>query len=450
VRLLLLRSSHVGPISSTDRRDADGFAVREVGVGTLAGAGQLVDAVRHGASARSQTVAAVSSTDPWHQASDLDPGLDQPGIDAVAESGLLQDRALLVAVPLLYGTPEDAAALLRHLQTRSVPIRALELGEEPDGQLADPEDVGALHSQWVTALRAVDPSVRIGGPSLQSDLDGWQTWPDSTGTTSWPARYAARATAQLGPSALSFVSFEWYPVDDVCADPGRQLLRAPRLLDQATAALRQALPPGMHLVISELGWSSYAARAEVELAGGLLVADAMARFAEAGGEATYLYGAFPDEPISEATKCHTWGNLMTSVRRPGGGPGRPLPVARLARLLTTTWAPPGNDDLLAVTTTSQAKVAAHAVRRPDGSIALLLLNLDLHHAHPLTLTLDGNVARVIPLTCYGPAQYAWHDNGPDGHPSLDHPPALIPPSHDADGTTSVPAGTACITTLATP
>ena len=445
VRLLLLRSSHIGPASSTDRRDAEGFAIREVGLGTRA-AGRLVDAVRHGASVRSQSVAVVSSTDPWHRASDLDPGLDQPGIDAVAASGLLQDRPLLVAVPLLYGTPDDAVALLRHLQARSVPIRALELGEEPDGQLADPEDVGALHSEWVAALRSVDPSVRIGGPSLQSDLDGWQTWPDANGSTSWPARYATRATAKLGPSALSFVSFEWYPVDDVCADPARQLAGAPRLLDHATVALKQALPPGTHLIMSELGWSSYAARAEVELPGALLVVDAMARFAEAGGEAAYLYGAFPDEPINEATTCHTWGNLMTSVRRSDGGPGRPMPVARLARLLTGTWAPLGPSELLAVTT-SEAKVTAHAVRHGDGTISLLLLNLDLHRAHRLIVTLDGGRAHVTALTCFGPAQYTWHGNGPAGHPSLNRPPVLLPPS-TADGTTTrVAAGTACVASL---
>ena len=58
----------------------------------------------------------------------------------VMRSGLTRGTPLLVPVPVLYGTPENAVAELRYLLRLGVPLRGVELGEEPDGQLVSPED----------------------------------------------------------------------------------------------------------------------------------------------------------------------------------------------------------------------------------------------------------------------------------------------------------------------
>ena len=95
--------------------------------------------MRHGKSRETQTRFFVSSTDPWHRASDLDKTVEQPGIDRVLASGLTRGLPVLMAVGALYDTPDNAAALLRYLRRRGYPLRGIEVGEEPDGQYAAPE-----------------------------------------------------------------------------------------------------------------------------------------------------------------------------------------------------------------------------------------------------------------------------------------------------------------------
>ena len=116
VWVLLERSSHTALPGSRDIRDRLGFAVRELYLGTLRH-GRLRDAIVHAATNARQTATYVSSTDPWHRASDLDPMTEQPSFQTVLHSGLLNGRPMLTPVPpTLYGTPDDAAARTTSIQ----------------------------------------------------------------------------------------------------------------------------------------------------------------------------------------------------------------------------------------------------------------------------------------------------------------------------------------------
>src|SRR5215469_595926 len=66
VRLLLLDSSGTAMPGSTDIRDRLGFAIREISLGIIDGAGAFHDSMRHAPSNKTQTVVFTSSTDPWH------------------------------------------------------------------------------------------------------------------------------------------------------------------------------------------------------------------------------------------------------------------------------------------------------------------------------------------------------------------------------------------------
>ena len=74
---------------------------------------------------------------------------------------------MLLPAPVLYDTPENAAAEIRYLTARGYPIDRVEMGEEADGQFVDAEHYAQLYLQFVDALRRANPHLHFGGPSMQ-------------------------------------------------------------------------------------------------------------------------------------------------------------------------------------------------------------------------------------------------------------------------------------------
>src|SRR5713101_5834133 len=109
---------------------------------------------------------ALSSIDPWHSAEDVsDSGAYQhTGFDLLFNSGLTNNLPAMLPVTLLYGTPDDAAAQIAYIENRGYRLGYVEVGEEPDGKRAMPEDYAALYLQWATAIHKVDPKLKLGGP----------------------------------------------------------------------------------------------------------------------------------------------------------------------------------------------------------------------------------------------------------------------------------------------
>src|SRR6266852_3959683 len=167
VRIRLNQSSGTGPRNSKDIRDRLGFAIREIYLGTLDSRGRLNDVIDHGTARNQQTDIYVSSTDPWHRATDRDDQTEQPGFDFIFKSGLTNGLPMLLPVPVLFDIPENAAAEIRYLTTRGYPVERVEMGEEPDGQFVNPEHFGALYLQFEKAIHKINPALQLGGPSLQ-------------------------------------------------------------------------------------------------------------------------------------------------------------------------------------------------------------------------------------------------------------------------------------------
>lgn len=430
VRILMYSSSHTALAGSHDIRDRLGYAIREVYLGTLENV-RFDDLLTHSAS-KSQSLLYTSSTDPWHSASDLNPGYEQPTFQTILRSGLTRGQPMLVPVPVLYGTPANAVAELRYLRALHVPLRGVELGEEPDGQLASPEDYGALYVRFARAIRRAFPRLPLGGPGYATSLPDWAYWPNAKGDRSWTHRFVGYLRARHALGLLDFFSFEWYPFDDVCAPPGPQLARASRLLEGVLALQhREGIPKRLPVYVTEYGYSAYAGQDEVEMPGALLNADTVGTLLDHGVRAAFLYGYEPDVPIRESRHCDTWGNLML-LR--AGDPGQaPAPLASFWEtwLLTKKWTLPGNGRhtlYRARTDAGGRLVRAYAVRRPDGQLAVLLLNLSPSQPYRLSLRLrDGRLS----LRLRGPAQewqlsgatYRWNAAEGLGAPSIDGPPA---------------------------
>jgi F5/8 type C domain len=435
VRVLMQDSSHTAAPGSRDVRDRLGFALRELWLGTARPGGRLVDLVRHAPQGGVQTAIYVSSTDPWHRASDRDPGYEQPSVQTVMRSGLTRGLPVLVPVPVLYGTPSAAVAELRMLRALHVPVRGVELGEEPDGQLASPEDYGALYLQFARAIHAAFPSLPLGGPGFQTSIPEWLYWPDAHGDRSWMRRFLQYLRAHHGLRLLRFFSFEWYPFDNVCDPAGPEL---PRASAELTAQLAQeradGLPAGLPVYITEYGFSAFAGQPEVDLPGALFDADTAATALEDGVRAAFLYGYEPDAPMLESGQCASWGNLVLLESDASHRAEHPLADFWAMQMVTRDWSDPAGGEHRIYATSSDARdgagrrlVRVHALRRPDGRLSLLLLNLS--PSQPYLARLSALAAGVsTPLA--GPwrewqlsgADWAWAPAGARGRPALDAPP----------------------------
>jgi len=412
LRILMTESSHtkleVSANGTDDLRDRLGFAVRELYAGVINAKGEFRDLVRHGASRRGQTIIHVSSTDPWHQESDLDAGVEQPGFDRIFRDGLTNGLPMLLPTGLLYDEPENAANEIRYLRARGYNLDRVELGEEPDGQYITPEDFGALYLEWADAIHRVDPTLKLGGPSFQEIIPADLTSRIRLGNSAWLARFLQYLKRRGRAADYSFFSFEWYPFDDVCEPVAPQLANAPSLLEDALHDMEQrGLSRRIPWIISEYGYSAFAARAEISIEGALLNADIVGKFLELGGDQAFLFGYTPGY-VDRDFPC-TAGNNMLFSMNDDGSVGHRFATYFGARLLTQEWLQPGNEVHEIYPATSNVRnaegeelITAYAVHRPDGLWSVLLINKDPRRAfqtdvifrNPLSRSTGGFLGRV--------------------------------------------------------
>ena len=431
VRVTMLASSHtVLPGSAGDPRDAAGYAVREIAVGTADASGTLTDYVTHAPNGKKQTLVYASSTDPWHRASDKDTDTEQPGFDPFFAAGLSR-RSVLLPVGIAYDTPENAANLLLYCRRRGFPVGGIELGEEPDGQYLSPEDYGALYVRFARALRRIDPLIKLGGPSFQTATTGWVHWADERGDTSWMRRFLRYLREHHAADTFNFFSFEWYPFGVLTPAPETLLRAHPKMLEDSLAQLRaEGVPTNIPWLVTELGWSPFSADAEVDLPGALLDAEVVARFLTDCGGTAYFYGTQPGALEYErgAAPGVSWGGLFAFLASDDGEVKQTLPTAWAARLLTGAWFEAGalnrrhtlyGARAVCITTGKEdGTVGAYALRQPDGVWAVLLLNRSASAA----CRVDLPAPRGLTVSQYGRAQYRWHADGANGHPDYSRPP----------------------------
>jgi hypothetical protein len=411
VRVLMTRACCAQP---GDWRDSAGYAVREVRISDGA-----IDLVRHGKSKTAQTIIWVSSIDPWHRATDIDRDMEQPGFDRVFASGLTRGLPMLTPVALLYGTPEDAAAEIRFLRKRAYNVTQIELGEEPDGQLFSPEAYADLYMRFAEAIHRVDPNLKLGGPAFQSTRDYTAFWPDARGRTEWMGRFVDALRSRGRLADFAFFSFEWYPFDDVCDDVQTQLAETKVLLDEVLAQWRsEGVPTTIPWLATEYGWSSYAAQAEIDIPGALFNTEFVADFLTAGGAGAYFYGVEPDTIFAEPLPCHQYGNHLLFLGDQNHRILSKLATYHAATLLTRTWlARDGVHELYPVAGTTPL-LRAWAVKRPNGTFALLVINKDAKRT--FTIRVDG--WSQVEVTQFSPREYAWAANGESGRPLRSTPP----------------------------
>ena len=426
VRILLHQASGTAPPGSHDWRDRAGYAVREVFFGIRKADGSLDDVVVHSPT-HGQTFANVSSNDPWHRATDRNPNLEQAGIDRIFASKLGFGLPVMMPTGLLFDTPENIEAELRYIARRHYPVTQVELGEEPDGQYADPADYAALYLAIIDRAKAALPGARFGGPSLQSAFtDLWM--PAKPG--SWNAGFVSYLRQRNRLDALGFVSFEYYPFDDICGDIHAKLIRQTRMLEEVAHRFdRDGVPRSIPRIITEYGFSAFSGRAMSEMPSALLMAGVNAQWLTLGGSAAYMFGYGPNLPINQHQPCAGYGNMMLQMADPHGQAAERMPSYWAARLLTEAWTLPGHGlhHLLAAkldSTDPDPDIVAYAVERPDRRLAVLLINRNAARAYQLELTSPhASFTGKVDMYRYGPEQYAWLDDRAKSRPARSLPPA---------------------------
>lgn len=428
VRLVLTASSHTALAGSRDPRDSAGYAIRELWIGTRSPTG-IADLLHHGASRATQSTTYASSTDPWHRARDLDIDLEQPGFDRVFASGLTNGYPVMIPVPVLFSTPEDGANELRLLAHRNYPVERIELGEEPDGQYVTPEDYAALYLRWASALHHISPNTLLGGPSFQGlDSRVMMAWPDDSAGAPWMTRFLSVLRARGRVADFGFVSFEWYPFDDVCAPTAPQLAAAPgRLADALQRLEDEGVPRTLPKVIAEYGYSAFASRAEVDIEAALFDADLVGHFLSLGGSAAYLYGYEPTY-LDRELRCDAWGNNALFLATSHRDIRHPVAAYHALRLLTHEWLEPGMGRHSTYRVVSpDSLLSAYAVLRPDGKWSVVLVNRDAERERTVRIrftgdTLGARMSASHDQWIFSRAQYRWHPRGANGFPQPNRSP----------------------------
>jgi hypothetical protein len=451
LRILMLQSSETAPPGSTDIRDRLGYAIREVAFGIVRRDGVFVDAVRHGKTQSAQTLVQVSSTDPWHRAVDRDLDTEQASLAMVFKNGLNGGVPLMVPAGVFYDTPENAAAELRYIRREGFPVQQVELGEEPDGQFIDPEDYADLYLETARLLHGIDPTVSLGGPSMQGAMTG--TWPDPELGRNWMGRFIDRLKARNGLDQLQFFSFEHYAFDDVCQALGGMLRDETDLMNKLMAVNDAAgIPRSIPWIISEYGFSPFSGRAMSEVPSALLSADIVGHFFSAGGSAAFMLGYTPSQPSNQDFPCAGYGDMMLFEADDDGKAHWVMPMYYAERMMISDWGDPSDQPHRLYAASSQmtdAKgrpmVTAYPLLDSAGRWAIMLINRDEALAHRVRIVFraahetDRTFGEDQSLTVvqYAPAEYSWLDRGARSHPVRDLPPRRY--SIDGAGAVQLPA-----------
>lgn len=437
VRILMIGSSNTcDEHGSGDTRNCVGYAIREIRVGAVDSSGAFVEVQK--SLSEQPTSYTTSSIDPWHSAADADinsaGSYQHSGFDLFFTSGLTNNLPAMIPVTMLYGTPDDAAAQIAYIERRGYPISYIEMGEEPDGKHAMPEDYGALYLQWASAIHKVDPKLKLGGPVFEGVNEDIRVWPDAHGRTSWMGRFVDYLKAHGRLADLAFVSFEHYPFEP-CDITWKSLYREPALVKHILQVWRDdGVPKDVPLMITEDHLAANLTGPMTTIFAALWLADNVGAFFEGGGA---LFTHSPIQPQGVQNTCLGWSSWSNFVSDEETleikGYTSPYFAAHMINL---EWVQHKAGVHSMFTSSVDIKdsdgnllVTSYAVHRPDGNWSLMLVNRDETNSHALRVVFEDSKRKreasfsgPVTMVTFGSEQYVWINDGPNSHADPDHPP----------------------------
>ncbi len=435
VRVLMTESSNTCDLhGADDPRNCVGYAIQEIHAGSIDAGGTFTDAARN-ATGKNAPEYCSSSIDPWHSAEDVNAtgGYQHTGFDLFFTSGLTNNLPALIPVTMLYGTPEDAAAQIAYIEKRGYPVAGIEMGEEPDGKHAMPEDYGALYVQWAEAIHKVDPKLKLGGPIFEGVNEDIRLWPDAQGRTSWMGRFVDYLKTRGHLKDLAFVSFEHYPFEP-CDITWKTLYKEPQLMKHILQVWRDdGVPRDVPLIVSESHLAADLSGPMSTIFAGLWLADNIGSFFEGGGYAFYHSPIQPQGLQNSCLGWASWSNFVASHEYDITGY---TSLYYAAHMINLEWVQhrSGAHQMFPSSVKIQdgdgnSLVTSYTVHRPDGNWAIMLVNRDQSNPHAVRVAFENSATKrrgffsgTVELVTFGSEQYEWVNDGTNSHADPDHPP----------------------------
>jgi hypothetical protein len=432
-----------------DVRNCVGYAIQEIRVGSVDSSGAFAE-VQKNFDDRPTTFTS-SSIDPWHSATDVNAtgSYQHTGFDLFFTSGITNNLPAMIPVTMLYGTPDDAAAQIAYIEKRGYRIGYVELGEEPDGKHAMPEDYGALYIQWAAAVHKVDPQLRLGGPVFEGVNEDIRVWPDAQGRISWMGRFIDYLKSHGRISDLAFVSFEHYPFEP-CDITWKTLYTEPQLMKHILQVWRDdGVPKDVPLMVTENHLAAALTGPMTTIFAALWLADNVGSFFEGGGGAFYHSPIQPQGIQNTCLGWSSWSNFISNEEYDIRGYTSPYYASHM---INQEWVQhrsgvhhmfPSSTDIKDAE--GNVLVTSYAVQRPDGNWSLMLVNRDENNSHRVRVQFEESKNRQTPtfsgpvtLVTFGSEQYVWIDDGPNSHADPDHSPVATMLTADPQTTFTLP------------
>jgi len=434
VRVVMTESSNTCDLhGAEDVRNCVGYAIQEIRVGTVDSSGAFAEVQKN--LGDQPTTYCSSSIDPWHSAADVHAtgSYQHSGFDLFFTSGLTNNLPAMIPVTMLYGTPDDAAAQIAYIEKRGYRIGYVEMGEEPDGKHAMPEDYAALYLQWATAIHKVDPKLKLGGPIFEGVNEDIRVWPDAQGRTSWMGRFVDYLKLHGRISDLAFVSFEHYPFEP-CTITWKTLYTEPQLMKHILQVWRDdGVPKEVPLMVTENHLAADLTGPMTTIFAALWLADNVGSFFEGGGAAFYHSPIQPQGIQNTCLGWSSWSNFVSNENYDINGYTSPYFAAHMINLEWVQHRSGVHHMFPSSTGIKDAEgnvlVTSYAVHRPDGNWSLMLVNRDETNGHTVRVQFEDSRNRQaatfsgpVTFVTFGSEQYVWINDGPNSHADPDHPP----------------------------
>ncbi|ATE53663.1 cellulose binding domain-containing protein [Actinosynnema pretiosum] len=301
------------------------------------------------------------------------------------------------------GTPQEAADWVRSANVdKGYGVKYWEIGnelygnghygtawEEDHHEDKSPAGYAGLVRDYSRAMKAVDPSIKIGAV-----LTTPGEWPDAI-TAAGDAGSWNQVVLSTAGADIDFVILHWYPRGTNAPDLLSSADTIPEMMAMAKEQIRGHTGRDLGIAFTELN-TNFARNTQPTA---LFAADAYASLLERGAFTVDWWNAHNGlgkvSTVAGQTDYDDFGLLSSANCTEDGSVCQPAlntPFAPYHALaLTSRFARPG-DQFVAASSTDPL-VRAHAARRPDGGLSVLLVNRDPDAAKSVALDYAGFTPR---------------------------------------------------------